>query len=59
LTSCANALMKSAVGCENFHQLIKDKPDVIAFRNNSEDLKLNAYLYARGQTTKNLFRNGS
>ncbi len=40
--------------CQNFLQLNKEKPEVIAFGNKDEVLKVNAYLDSRGQTTKNI-----
>ncbi len=43
--------------CQNFLQLNKEKNEVIAFGNNDEVLKVNAYLDSRGQTTKNQVRN--
>ncbi len=43
--------------CQNFLQLNKEKTEVIAFGNNYEVLKVNAYLDSRGQTTKNQVRN--
>ncbi|KAI2645033.1 putative RNA-directed DNA polymerase from transposon BS [Labeo rohita] len=42
--------------CQNFLQLNKEKT-VIAFGSKEEVLKVNAYLDARGQTTKNQVRN--
>ncbi len=39
--------------CQNFLPLNKEKPEVIAFGNKDEVLKVNAYLDSRGQTTKN------
>ncbi len=42
---------------QNVLQLNKEKTEVIAFGNNDEVLKVNAYLDSRGQTTKNQVRN--
>ncbi len=39
--------------CQNFLQLNEEKTEVIAFVNEDEVLKVNAYLDSRGQTTKN------
>ncbi len=55
LTPSANALMKlKSWMCQNFLQLNKEKTEVIAFGNNDEFLKVNAYLNSRSQTAKNL-----
>ncbi len=43
--------------CQNFLQLNKEKTEVITFRNKDEELKVNEYLYSRGQTTKNQVKN--
>ncbi len=43
--------------CQNFLQLSKEKPEVIAFGNKDDVLKVNAYLDSRGQTTKNQVKN--
>ncbi len=43
--------------CQNFLQLNKEKTKVIAFGNQDEVLKVNAYLDSRGQTTKNQVKN--
>ncbi len=43
--------------CQNFLQLNKEKTEVIAFGNEDEVLKVNAYLDSRGQTTKKQVKN--
>ena len=43
--------------CQNYLQLNKDKTEITTFRNKDEILKVNAYLEAKGLTTKNQVRN--
>jgi len=56
LTPCANALMKLYRN-QNVLQVNKDKTEVTAFGNKDEVLKVNTYLDAGGQITKNQVKN--